>query len=121
MLVSQVPPGREDLLVSQGQSLGQPQFQAAHRDQSRHPSQFGGLDLATYLETDQLTRKSQAALVIWFVKLLLATYLTEIHPSAQQDMETVLSVGCSRAHNHLVVLAEDELPTATSARLSATI
>lgn len=44
--------------------------------------------------------------------------LAEIYPSAIQDMEAVLYVGCSRARNHLIILAEDGLPGHIRTRLT---
>jgi len=43
--------------------------------------------------------------------------LAEVYPSAHQDMEAVLYVGCSRARHHLIVLAEDGLPADIRSRL----
>lgn len=43
--------------------------------------------------------------------------LAEIYPSANQDMEAVLYVGCSRARNHLVIFAESGLPDDIRSRL----
>ena len=45
--------------------------------------------------------------------------LAEIDDYAAQDLETVLYVGCSRACNHLVVLASDNLAADVKDRLSA--
>ena len=43
--------------------------------------------------------------------------LAEVFPSAQQDMESVLYVGCSRARHHLIVLAHAGLPETIQWRL----
>ena len=43
--------------------------------------------------------------------------LAEIEPSAIQDLETILYVGCSRACNYLVVLASAGLPEDVQRRL----
>jgi hypothetical protein len=43
--------------------------------------------------------------------------LAEIEPYGAQDLETVLYVGCSRACNHLVVLASADLPEDVKRRL----
>jgi superfamily I DNA/RNA helicase len=45
--------------------------------------------------------------------------LVEIYPSSNQDLETLLYVGCSRARNHLIVVAEEELPADIRERLPA--
>lgn len=45
--------------------------------------------------------------------------LVEVYPSSNQDLETLLYVGCSRARNHLIVLAEDGLPEDIRVRLPA--
>jgi hypothetical protein len=46
--------------------------------------------------------------------------LAEIEPNAAQDLEAVLYVGCSRACNHLVVLASARLPEDVKRRLIST-
>jgi superfamily I DNA/RNA helicase len=43
--------------------------------------------------------------------------LAEIEPYGSLDLETVLYVGCSRACNHLVVLASDRLSDDVKRRL----
>ena len=43
--------------------------------------------------------------------------LAELYPSSHQDLETLLYVGCSRARNHLVILAEADLPEGIRQRL----
>ncbi|MBN1887184.1 MAG: NERD domain-containing protein [Thermoflexales bacterium] len=45
--------------------------------------------------------------------------LAEIEPEASQDMESILYVGCSRACNHLVVLASARLSEDMKQRLSS--
>lgn len=46
--------------------------------------------------------------------------LAEVYPSAYQDMEAVLYVGCSRARNHLVIFPSLDLPEAVQSRLYGT-
>lgn len=43
--------------------------------------------------------------------------LAEIYPSSHQDLEALLYVGCSRARNHLIILAEAALPEEIRSRL----
>lgn len=43
--------------------------------------------------------------------------LAELYPSGHQDLETLLYVGCSRARNHLIILAESALPAEIRSRL----
>jgi len=43
--------------------------------------------------------------------------LAELYPTSHQDLETLLYVGCSRARNYLVILAEAALPEDVRARL----
>ncbi|RMF28380.1 MAG: hypothetical protein D6759_15920, partial [Chloroflexi bacterium] len=43
--------------------------------------------------------------------------LAELYPSSHQDLETLLYVGCSRARNHLIILAEADLPEGIRQRL----
>lgn len=43
--------------------------------------------------------------------------LVEVYPSSHMDLEKILYVGCSRARNHLVVLAEAALPADIRSRL----
>ncbi len=43
--------------------------------------------------------------------------LIEVRPSAHQELDTLLYVACSRAQNHLVVLADDGLPEDIRAHL----
>ena len=43
--------------------------------------------------------------------------LAEVYPSTNQDIEAVLYVACSRARNHLVVLANADLPQLIKSRL----
>ena len=43
--------------------------------------------------------------------------LAEVYPSENQDMEAVLYVGCSRARNHLLVVADATLPDVIQSRL----
>lgn len=43
--------------------------------------------------------------------------IAEVYPSTNQDMDAVLYVGCSRARNHLVVLADAALPKSTTWKL----
>lgn len=45
--------------------------------------------------------------------------LAEVEPSAARDLETVLYVGCSRACNHLIVLASAGLPEDVQRRLAS--
>lgn len=45
--------------------------------------------------------------------------VAEVYPSENQDMNAVLYVGCSRARNHLIVLAEERLPAFIKAGISA--
>ncbi len=44
--------------------------------------------------------------------------LAEVYPSARQNLETLLYVGCSRARNHLIILADENLPSEIQSRLS---
>jgi len=46
--------------------------------------------------------------------------LAELYSSGHQDLEKLLYVGCSRARNHLVILAEAGLPETIRARLAST-
>ncbi len=46
--------------------------------------------------------------------------LAEANASTQQDMETILYVGCSRARNHLIVLADASLPQTIQRKLGQT-
>lgn len=43
--------------------------------------------------------------------------IAELYPSRNQDMEALLYVGCSRARNHLIILAEDGVPALIRSRL----
>jgi hypothetical protein len=43
--------------------------------------------------------------------------LAEFRPAQMQDADTLLYVGCSRARNHLVILAHEGLPEEVKARL----
>lgn len=43
--------------------------------------------------------------------------LAEFRPAAEQDADTLLYVGCSRARHHLVILADECLPEEVKARL----
>ena len=43
--------------------------------------------------------------------------LAEFRPAAEQDADTLLYVGCSRARHHLVILADEGLPGEVKARL----
>lgn len=43
--------------------------------------------------------------------------LAELYPSKVQDLEAILYVGCSRACNHLIILASDLLPVELRGRL----
>lgn len=43
--------------------------------------------------------------------------LAEFRPAAEQDANTLLYVGCSRARHHLVILADEGLPEEVKARL----
>jgi hypothetical protein len=43
--------------------------------------------------------------------------LAELCPTHHQDLETLLYVGCSRARNHLIILAEENLPDEIQAGL----
>jgi len=43
--------------------------------------------------------------------------LAEFRPAPEQDAETLLYVGCSRARHHLVILADASLPEGLVARL----
>lgn len=45
--------------------------------------------------------------------------LAEVYPSSRQDMDAVLYVGCSRARNHLVIMADEALPSEVRNRLPA--
>ncbi len=43
--------------------------------------------------------------------------LAELYPTRNQDIESLLYVGCSRARNHLIIFAEDGLPADIRSRL----
>jgi hypothetical protein len=45
--------------------------------------------------------------------------LAELAPSTHQDLNTLLYVGCSRARNHLVLVASSDLPDELKSRLPA--
>lgn len=44
--------------------------------------------------------------------------LAEVYPTENQDMNAVLYVGCSRARNHLMVLASSDIAEALQAKLN---
>lgn len=43
--------------------------------------------------------------------------LAELYPSTNQDLDTLLYVGCSRARNHLIILADAAIPVEIRSRL----
>ncbi|MBK8046562.1 MAG: ATP-binding domain-containing protein [Anaerolineales bacterium] len=45
--------------------------------------------------------------------------LAEVSPTSHQDLDTIMYIGCSRARNHLVIVADAALPPELQARLPA--